>query len=67
LCDYIKEDWMDRTRSINEVIRNAYKVLVGKPQAKKPCRMFGMAGRIILKRLSGKWRVSGPLGTMGFV
>jgi hypothetical protein len=42
---------MVRTCSIDGVMGNAHKVLVEKSQAKKPFRMFGMDGRIILKGL----------------
>ena len=35
--------------------RGAYRVLVGKPEGKKPLGNTGVGGRIILKWISRKW------------
>jgi hypothetical protein len=41
---YVKEDEMDRACSTNREKRNAYRILVGKPEGKRP-----------LGRLRGRW------------
>jgi hypothetical protein len=35
--------------------KNAYRILVGKPEGKRPVGNLGVGGRIILKCILGKW------------
>jgi hypothetical protein len=35
-------------------MRNAYKILVGKPEGKRPLRRIGVDGKIILRKRGGK-------------
>jgi hypothetical protein len=37
-------------------VRNAYEILVGKPEGKRPLGVLGIDGRIILERILGKLR-----------
>jgi len=36
-------------------MRNAHKMLVGKPEGKRPLRNLGVDGKIILEWILGKW------------
>jgi hypothetical protein len=55
---------MDKIRYVNELMRNTYKDLVGKSQAKKACRKIGMDGRIML---NGSWGRGGCVSGLGSV
>jgi hypothetical protein len=46
-------------------LRNAYKILVEKPQGKSPFEHLGVDRRIILKWILGKWGWRLRIGTGG--
>jgi hypothetical protein len=47
---------MDGVSSTHGEIKNAFNSLVGKFEGKKPVvRCIGLDGRIVLKRILGKW------------
>jgi hypothetical protein len=52
--DQIKEDVMGRHITCISELRNAYKILVGKPKENNQSRDLGADGKIILTRLLKK-------------
>ena len=54
---------MGRTCSAYGVSRGVYRVLVGKPEGKKPLGDPGVDGRIILRWIFRKWDVSVWIGS----
>jgi hypothetical protein len=49
-----REDDMRETCSAHGEMRNAYKILVGEPEGKRPLRYLGVDGNMILKWILGK-------------